>query len=58
MDKLLRYAKFVVALATALLLTLNEVLPEAGGIIGEDWMTVLIALAGALGVRQVPNKQA
>lgn len=56
MDKLLRYMKFAVALATATLLTLNELLPATGGVIGEEWMTVLIAFAGALGVRQVRNK--
>lgn len=57
MDRLMMYAKFVVALVTAALLTLNELLPETGGVIGEEWTTVLIALAGALGVRQMPNRR-
>lgn len=52
----LRYAKALVAAAAAALITLNEVLPETGGVIGEQWLNVAIAVAAAAGVYQTPNK--
>lgn len=46
-----RYAKFYMALATALLNWVATAFPSA------TWLPLIISLAGALGVFYVPNKK-
>jgi len=53
-----QYAKTLVAVATAVLVTLSALLGEggdAGGLTLADWITVLLAGLGAVGVYVVPN---
>lgn len=45
-----RYAKFWIALGTAILNLLSVYFPD------QPWLPVVVSLAGALGVITVPNK--
>lgn len=51
---MLRYAKALVAIATAALLAAQTAVPMSSGAHG--WVTVALAALGAFGVYQVPNE--
>lgn len=50
-----RYAKALVAIATAGLIALDQGLDD--GLTGHDWVTIGLAVLGALAVYLVPNDQ-
>lgn len=51
----MKYAKFVVAAATAALVALGAALTDDTVTTGE-WVTIVLAALGALGVYLVPNR--
>lgn len=51
------YAKFVVAAVMAGLVALQTALTD-GGVSSQEWITIALAVLGALGVAVVPNAQA
>lgn len=53
-----RYRKFVVALAAALGVLLTTMADSSLGgnaVVASEWITIVLAFMGALGVYQVPN---
>jgi len=49
-----RYTKAVLAVLTAVLTLLTSFI--VGGVDGSEWLQILVAAAGAVGVYAVPNK--
>lgn len=52
MKELQKYNKFIVALVTAVIAGLSYLYADA------QWLPIVINLAGALGVYQIPNRKA
>lgn len=53
--KISPYLKAVVAVATAGLIALKPLL-ASGHLTGSDWVTVALAVLGAIGVYAIPNR--
>ena len=52
---MLVYAKFLVAIVAAALIALQVALAD-GGVSTSEWVTILLAAIGAVGVYAVPNR--